>query len=135
MDIINNSVINPQIPASSGTFEQRERGEILIVTNDQFISAVNRLAQWKRQMGFDVTIESRSSWPTDDVKTFLSSRASNPPDYIILFGDHPFVESKCLYITINRVYLHQDITTQITVISLVSQVMLNFHNQQQPVFL
>jgi hypothetical protein len=93
-DIINNTVINPQITASTDTFQQRERGEILIIANDLFASAVNRFAQWKRQMGFDVTIESRSSWPSADVQAFTASRASNPPDYIILFGDHPYVESK-----------------------------------------
>ncbi|GEM_PF-2142113 len=97
-DIINNTVINPQISATPETFLQRERGEILIVSNNRFStgadSPVARLALWKRQMGFDVTVETRSSWTSSEVQAFIAGRASNPPDYIILFGDNQWVESK-----------------------------------------
>ncbi|OPZ86305.1 MAG: Gingipain R1 precursor [Firmicutes bacterium ADurb.Bin419] len=93
-DIINNSVINPQVPASTGTFAQRERGDILIIAANEFMGAVDRLALWKRQMGFNVTIEAKAAWTSDEIEAHITSLTSNPPDYVILFGDHDNVASK-----------------------------------------
>jgi hypothetical protein len=65
--------------------------EYIIITHDQYLTAANDLANWKRQMGYSVEVVSSSSWTEPQVQSAVQTRYdawSPKPDYFVIFGDH-----------------------------------------------
>jgi len=62
----------------------------LIITVPRYAAAANKLAEWKRQLGYDVMVESRSSWTATSVKACVENRYWNSPSdltYLLILGD------------------------------------------------
>jgi hypothetical protein len=64
----------------------------LIVTVPTFATAVNRLAEWKRTLGFDVHVAIQNSWDTLAVKNVITN-SFHPysTDYLLIVGRHSVV--------------------------------------------
>lgn len=58
----------------------------LIVSVPKFEAAVNRLAEWKRTLGFNVHVAIQSSWDTTAVKNTISNL--NGIEYLLIVGRH-----------------------------------------------
>ena len=68
--------------------------ELLIVTTSEFLSAAETLADWKRTLGFKVTIEAPYYWAdTTAVWNAIHNRYINSDNlkYLILLGDSAYV--------------------------------------------
>ena len=68
-----------------------ESKNYIIITHSEYISAAEKLAQWKRQLGYSVEIVSNSNWSSSTVKNEIQTRYNlwDPkPDYFLIFGDH-----------------------------------------------
>lgn len=87
------SVINSDNIPDGIDMSETKAGEknYIIITHDEYLSAANDLANWKRQMGYSVEVVSQSSWTATQVKTEIENRynAWTPkPDYFVIIGDH-----------------------------------------------
>lgn len=70
----------------------------LIITTPQFSEAVNRLADWKRTLGYNVEIISQTIWDENSVKSaVIASNNLGTISYLLIFGDYEDVPGK--YIT------------------------------------
>lgn len=59
----------------------------LIISVPKYSIAVNRFAEWKRTLGFDVHIEMRESWDTTMVKNVVQAAyATNDIDFLLIVG-------------------------------------------------
>lgn len=59
----------------------------LIVSVPKYATAVNRFAEWKRTLGFDVRIEMRESWDTTMVKNVVSNAyETDSIKYLLIVG-------------------------------------------------
>ena len=56
----------------------------LIITVPKFSEAVEKLADWKRTLGYNVQIESQNAWDSTAVKNKV---VNSNPNYLLLFGD------------------------------------------------
>ena len=70
--------------------------DYLIITVPQFLEAVNRFAEWKRLMGYNVIISVQSSWTYDDAKAEVQSQYDTCGYlyYYLLVGSHSLINSK-----------------------------------------
>ncbi|MFH1681572.1 MAG: C25 family cysteine peptidase [Candidatus Eisenbacteria bacterium] len=69
-----------------------EEGGYLIVSAPELLAAVEPLARWKREMGFDVTVVSTSvaGAGNEGIRTYVRNLYLNsepPPQYLVLVGD------------------------------------------------
>ncbi len=92
-NLLKRSVINSDNIPDGITATDDKAGEknYIIITHDEYLSAANDLANWKRQMGYTVEVVSQSSWTATQVKTEIENRynAWTPkPDYFVIIGDH-----------------------------------------------
>ncbi|MCP4714028.1 MAG: hypothetical protein GY868_02840, partial [Deltaproteobacteria bacterium] len=88
--IINSSAVNaPQARVMAG---EDVFSSLLIVTNSEFDTAAEALAEWKRQMGYTVFLESRSSWTAAQVKSTIHGYTNL--DFFVIVGDHDDVPSE-----------------------------------------
>lgn len=70
----------------------------LIITVPQFSEAVNKLADWKRTLGYNVEIISQTSWDENSVRnTIIASDSLGTISYLLIFGDYGDIPGK--YIT------------------------------------
>lgn len=102
--MLTNIVMNPRKQS-----ENRESNQIrsatqistpkyLIITVPQFSEAVNKLADWKRTLGYNVEIISHTAWDEDSVKkAVLASDSLGTISYLLIFGDFGDVPGK--YVT------------------------------------
>ncbi|MFO8054061.1 MAG: C25 family cysteine peptidase [Bacteroidales bacterium] len=63
----------------------------LIVTTPDYLTAAEKLSDWKAQLGFRTEIISQSSWSAGQVKSAIHDRYANyspKPDYFVIIGDH-----------------------------------------------
>lgn len=76
------------------TLGQNNTKGYLIVTIPKYAAAVNRLAEWKRTLGYDVTVQEKDSWSTEEVKGIISNLYNKGNlYYLLLFGDYEDVPS------------------------------------------
>ena len=63
--------------------------DYLIVSTNKFAEAVNRFAEWKRLMGFNVHVELRDEWTSTSVKTTVKTAYDELPAlyYLLIVGD------------------------------------------------
>ncbi|MGL1886704.1 MAG: C25 family cysteine peptidase [Reichenbachiella sp.] len=90
---INNFAINSSLDFSDAAVGPlKKRGNILIVTTNEFLEAADSLALWKKMMGYTVEVVSKSSWQSsNEVKDVIHSRykdESEPIDFCTIIGDH-----------------------------------------------
>jgi len=66
-----------------------DKDDIIVITTPKFAAPVAALAQWQRQKGYDVKIESRSSWDTSAVRKTVKDfwDANAEPEYMLIVGD------------------------------------------------
>lgn len=65
----------------------------LIITVPKYAEAANRLAEWKRTLGFDVHILSKSSWTTTQIKDTIKNAYSDI-EYLLIIGGQSDVPAK-----------------------------------------
>ena len=92
-NLLKRNVINSDNIPDGISFKDSKAGEknYIIITHDEYLSAANDLANWKRQLGYSVEVVSQSSWTAAQVKTEIANRynAWTPhPDYFVIIGDH-----------------------------------------------
>jgi len=70
----------------------------LIITHDNFHDAIQPLADWKSQKGFDVTVVRTSDIPggntKENIKTYIQDAYDNwdvPPTFVLLVGDTGYI--------------------------------------------
>jgi hypothetical protein len=73
-----------------------DEGTYLIISDPQFLTAVQPLADWKRQKGLDVIVKSTDDIPNGATNTGILAyitdqyfNAPKPPEYVVLVGDVP----------------------------------------------
>lgn len=61
----------------------------LILTTSRYASAVNTLASWKRQLGYNVRVITNDSWTVSAIKTSIKEACEDNANtqYLLLFGD------------------------------------------------
>ncbi|MBI5060137.1 carboxypeptidase regulatory-like domain-containing protein [candidate division KSB1 bacterium] len=67
-------------------------GSILIVShnNSQATQWADSLARWKKRRGFDVTIDARSNWNVNTIRTAVQAAYANwdpPLEFVVIIGD------------------------------------------------
>lgn len=70
------------------------RKDYIIITTPAYTEAARLLANWKRQLGFGVEINIKSTWSSSEVKDSLRAYYENwtpHPDFFVIIGDHPDV--------------------------------------------
>ena len=67
--------------------------QYLIITVPKYAEAANRLAEWKRTLGFDVHILSRSNWTTNKIRDTIRN-AYNNIEYLLIIGGQSNVPAK-----------------------------------------
>ncbi len=88
--VINSDNIPDGIERDRSNTDAGEK-EYIIITHDQYLTAANTLANWKRQLGYSVEVVSQSSWTESQVQSAIQTRYDSwtpKPDYFVIFGDH-----------------------------------------------
>jgi hypothetical protein len=72
--------------------QSADEGGYLIVTAPEFVSAIQPLADWKREMGFEVTIvtTNETGLSVEQVQSYIRNLYQSspvPPQYLLLVGD------------------------------------------------
>ena len=94
LNVLNSESIPDGTPTTnSGSWSGTRSGEknYIIITHSQYIAEANKIANWKRQMGYSVEVVTRSSWIASQIKDAIQTRydAWTPkPDYFLIIGDH-----------------------------------------------
>lgn len=70
----------------------------LIITVPKYAEAANRLAEWKRTLGFDVHILSKSTWTTTQIKDTIKNAYSDI-EYLLIIGGQSDVPAKSSNLT------------------------------------
>lgn len=98
--------IESQLNSVSFTPAVQEK-DYIIIADSTFITAAEKMADWKRQMGFKVELLASSSWTVNDITNAVHTRYNNwtvKPDYLLIIGDHQFVPARMLYNPDNELY-------------------------------
>jgi hypothetical protein len=62
----------------------------IIITHSDYLEAAEALANWKRQLGYNVEVVTQSSWTTTQIKNVLNDRYYSwdpAPSYFVIIGD------------------------------------------------
>ncbi|MCF8371661.1 MAG: PKD domain-containing protein [Bacteroidales bacterium] len=65
--------------------------DYIIITVPDYYTVAEKLAAWKRQLGYKVEIVEQANWTSQEVKTAIETRYQNwtpKPDYFVIIGDH-----------------------------------------------
>ena len=106
--LLSNIVMNPKEkvnrPLDStprNTSVQVSAPGLLIITIPDYLEAVNKLADWKRTLGFNVRVSCKSIWNETAVKDSIMSYTATPIHYLLIVGDNEDVPGKVLSDSIN----------------------------------
>ena len=92
---LNNCCLNYNIEETERNSTQLVLTDYLIVTHPNFIEAAEKLSKWKKLMGYNVKITSKSGWTSNTVKdsiTYYYNLLGNL-EYLLIVGDNDFVPS------------------------------------------
>lgn len=79
---------------SANVSAQNNTKGYLIISLPKYAAAVNKLAEWKRTLGYDVTIQEKDSWSKDEVKSVIIEFYNKGNlYYLLLFGDYEDIPS------------------------------------------
>ncbi len=73
--------------------------DYIIVTIDEYFEAAEKLAAWKRQIGYKVEIVSKPVWTVAEVDEAIKTRYQNwtpKPDYFVIIGDQQDVPGQSM---------------------------------------
>ncbi|MCK5027982.1 MAG: hypothetical protein KAR57_00005, partial [Bacteroidales bacterium] len=96
-NLLKRSVINSESIPDGFSAENQKKNKsgggknYIIITHSQYISQAEKLANWKRQLGYSVDVVSKSSWTAEEVKDAVHARYNTwtiKPDYFVIIGDH-----------------------------------------------
>ncbi len=87
--VARNAVNGRAFVRSRGTRPNDDKYDVLIITTPEYIKPVEALAKWQSQKGYDVKIESKSSWTVSAVKSTTKSfwEANDNPEYFLVVGE------------------------------------------------
>lgn len=91
LNVSSNSPMKSRELLSSATL--LPNSHYLIITVPKYAEAANRLAEWKRTLGFDVHILSRPSWTTTRIRDTIRN-AYNNIEYLLIIGGQSNVPAK-----------------------------------------
>ncbi len=78
-----------QTPKAESSSIENTSSKYLIVSVPKYATAVNKFAEWKRTLGFNVQIEMRESWDTITVKNVVhSAYEADSIEYLLIVGGH-----------------------------------------------
>lgn len=87
--------------------------DYLIITKADYLSAANKLANWKRIQGFKVTVRSRTSWTTTQIQNIINLIYNKPlsKKYCLLLGSINDIPSNIISTSLNgeEIQLHSDL--------------------------
>lgn len=90
--LIGDGIVTPIYPFFQ--FEGHLNQAYLIITTTPFRSVAQKLAEWKKHMGFNVYIETEDSWTNESVKERIQDYYDNYSIYYVLFiGDNKIIPS------------------------------------------
>lgn len=96
LNVSSNSPMKSRELLSSATLLPNSR--YLIITVPKYAEAANRLAEWKRTLGFDVQILSKSKWTTTQIKDTIKNAYSDV-EYLLIIGGQSDVPAKSSNLT------------------------------------
>lgn len=86
------SILPKKAKALSSSATLLPNSHYLIITVPKYNEAANRLAEWKRTLGFDVHISSKDTWTNTQIKDTIHS--INNIEYLLIIGGHPDVPAQ-----------------------------------------
>ena len=97
--VLLNMISNPQenVPGKTtlSTSVLLPSTRYLIITVPKYLTAVNKLADWKRTQGYDVKILSQTNWNETTIKdSVINENSPIQIGYLLLFGDYEDVPGK-----------------------------------------
>lgn len=86
--LLDNIVLNPKDDLRSVPQSYLMTEDYLIITTEKYRLAVERLAEWKRMLGFRVSVLYQNGWSPDCIRTYIRYFESVHPDlnYVLLIG-------------------------------------------------
>lgn len=91
LNVSSNSLLKSRALSSSASL--LPNSQYLIITVPKYAEAANRLAEWKRTLGFDVHILNKSKWTTTQIKDTIQN-AYNNIEYLLIIGSQSDVPAK-----------------------------------------
>lgn len=84
--------------------------DYLIISVPEFKSAIDKLCEWKRMLGYSVFTEYRNDWTTENIKSAISEFASSHPNFthLLFVGGSDRVPSLSYYSPINGAIYYSD---------------------------
>lgn len=78
------------------SISQADVRDYLILSTNKYSEAVNRFAQWKRLLGFNVHVFLRNDWTSTSVKDTITDAYANLPAlyYLLIIGDNDDVPAQ-----------------------------------------
>ncbi len=66
-----------------------DKDDILVITTPKFAAPVAALVKWQRQKGYDVKVESNSSWTSSGITSLVKNfyDTNDKPEYMLIVGD------------------------------------------------
>ncbi len=106
--LLTNVVMNPKKQTTYNELHQMRSAiqistpKYLILTVPQFSEAVDKLADWKRTLGYNVEVITQTSWNESTIKsTVVASNQLSPVSYLLIFGDYGDIPGKYITRSIN----------------------------------
>ena len=86
---LNYQLNTPQLHSASGTTILLPTEDYLIISVPHYSEAINKLAEWKRNLGYNVHTILNSNWTTECAKNVIDSiyHTSNNLRYLLIIGD------------------------------------------------
>lgn len=98
--VLNNKALNDELKSKTPDKENEMAEGYLLITDDMFSEAAQKMATWKRQLGYDVTLLQHEGWSASAIKDTLSyfyHHSEIPPSYFLIIGDHDQVPGEIHY--------------------------------------
>lgn len=86
---------NPKITSTRSKASANK--DYIILTHDNYHAAADKLAKWKKMLGYSTEVLSSSSWTATKVKDSIHTRYANyspKPDYFVIIGDQQDVPAE-----------------------------------------
>ncbi|MGM0565769.1 MAG: C25 family cysteine peptidase [Bacteroidota bacterium] len=90
--VLNNTAFSDEKPRNDSI----DAPGYIIIADNMFSEAAQRMATWKRQMGLNVTLLESAGWSYESIRDTLSGfyESENPPSYFLIIGDHDQVPGR-----------------------------------------
>ncbi len=99
-NFLSNNVIGGRLEETNlertESISQADVRDYLILSTNKYSEAVNRFAQWKRLLGFNVHVFLRNDWTSTSVKDTITDAYANLPAlyYLLIIGDNDDVPAQ-----------------------------------------